>query len=565
MTYSLPARPNIGLLKKRAKELLKSYRAKSTDALSEVSLYHPKPASFSGLRDAQLVVARSYGFSGWKELDEAIALKGIEAKTLSEKATLFIQLGCVQYSGSDTLRNYQRARALLAACPEIAGFSFYSALVANNLPAVAKYIEADRALASSSGGPLGWPALLYVTYSRIGEAEEKRHALEITRLLLENDADPDSHVMLGDIYRFSTLTGAMGEGEQGVNQPPHQYADQLALLLLESGANPNDGQGLYNTMFTDSGDKWLELLLGHGLEPTHRLDWKARDGETATGTLDYQLSAAVDSNRIERVRTLLAAGANPNSLNTYNGRSVHTNALLAGHESIARLLSDSGAIPQELDTPDKFRIACVRRDFSTINEMLRAHPNLKDDASLLHAAAEHCDSSLVKQLIELGFDINGQSKHGRTLLHHYALGNESDQIKYLLNQGAHVDIPDTSHQSTAAGFAAYSGSYEAMRLLLDKTDDLLAIVSCAYLERARELLSTQPDLVHQRNEAGNTVLHVIGSWLHDEPEHDICTALIEVLVSAGADLRATNNNQQTPIEFKEAIGDEAMADLLSEN
>jgi len=561
--YSLPARPSIGLLKKQAKKLLKLYRAQSTDALSEVALYHPQPASFSGLRDAQLVVARSYGFPGWKELDEAVTLKSIEAKTLSEKATLFIQLGCVQYSGGDTLRNYQRARDLLAAWPEIAEFSFYSALVANNLPAVSKYIESDSAMAKSSGGPLGWPALLYVTYSRIGEPEKNRHALEIARLLLELGADPNSHVML-DIYRFSTLTGAMGEGEQGVNQPPHQYADELALLLLESGASPNDGQGLYNTMFTDSGDKWLELLLSHGLGAAHRLDWEAEDGEAATSTLNYQLSSAADSNRIERVRTLLAAGANPNSLNTYNGRSVHTNALLAGHDCIAQLLSESGATPEELNIPDKFRIACVHRDLNTIKEMLRAHPTLKDDASLLHAAAEHCDGSLVKQLIELGFDINCQSKHGRTLLHHYALSNEPEQIKYLLNQGANVDILDASYQSTAAGFAAYSGSYEVMRLLLDETDDLLAIVSCAYLERVRELLSTRPDLVNQRDATGNTVLHEIGSWLHDEPEPDVCAALIELLVSAGADLSVTNKKQQTPIEFKEAIGEHAMADLLSE-
>ena len=189
------------------------------------------------------------------------------------------------------------------------------------------------------------------------------------------------------------------------------------------------------------------MLLSHGLGATHRLNWVADNGEAATSTLDYQLSSAADSDRIERVRTLLAAGANPNSLNTYNGRAVHTNALLAGHESIVQLLSESGATPEELGITDKFRIACVRRDINAIKEMLRIHPDLKDDASLLHAAAEHCDSSLVNQLIELGFDINCQSKHGRTLLHHYALSNEPEQIKYLLNHGAQTDIRDTSHQS----------------------------------------------------------------------------------------------------------------------
>ncbi len=564
MAYSLPARPDISLLRKQAKKLLKLYREHSADALSEINLYHPQPVSFRGLRDAQLVVARSYGFPGWKELDEAVALKGLEAKTLSEKAILFIQMGCVQYNGDDTLRNYQRASDLLAANPDIAETSFHSALVANNLPAVVSYIESDHALAISSGGPLGWPALLYVTYTRVAEAEETRHSLEIAKLLLEKGADPNSHVLLGNTYRFSALTGAMGEGEQGVNQPPHQYADQIALLLLESGANPNEAQGLYNTMFTDSGDKWLELLLSRGLGPEHRLDWDTGDGESTIGTLNYQLSTAVDSNRLERVRTLLAAGANPNSFNIYNGRALHTNALLAGHEAIAQLLFDSGSTPEQLVVPEQFRVACIRQDFTTIKEMLRAHPKLKDDASLLHAAAEHCSGELVTYLIEQGFDINGQSKHGKTLLHHYALTNEPDQIKYLLKQGARVDILDTSYQSTAAGFAAYSGFYKVMRILLDESDNLLAIVSCAYLERARALLSSQPDLVNQKDAKGNSVLHVIGSWLHDEPEHSTCTELIEVLVSAGADSSAKNKNQQTPFEFRESIGDSVIADLLSE-
>ena len=59
-------------------------------------------------------------------------------------------------------------------------------------------------------------------------------------------------------------------------------------------------------MFTDSGDKWLELLLDNGLGAAHRLDWDAADNEAATSTLDYQLSSATDSNRI--VKSKNAAG-----------------------------------------------------------------------------------------------------------------------------------------------------------------------------------------------------------------------------------------------------------------
>ena len=49
--------------------------------------------------------------------------------------------------------------------------------------------------------------------------------------------------MWGGDCRFTALTGASGEGEQGpVNQPPHPEWEAFARLLLDAGADPNDGQ-----------------------------------------------------------------------------------------------------------------------------------------------------------------------------------------------------------------------------------------------------------------------------------------------------------------------------------
>ena len=144
----------------------------------------------------------------------------------------------------------------------------------------------------------------------------------ITKQLLEYGASPDTHIKLNETYRFTALTGAMGEGEQGVNQPPHQYADELVALLLDAGANPNEGQGLYDTMFTDSGDKWLALLINKDLRVNDSLNWKVSNNNTLTTTLDYQLSCAVDNNRQSRVSLLLNAGVNPNARNTYNNRAI---------------------------------------------------------------------------------------------------------------------------------------------------------------------------------------------------------------------------------------------------
>lgn len=563
MTNSLPTNPDIDLLKKQAKKLLKKYRANNSDAIAWVKLLHPKPDNFIGLRDAQLVVARSYGFADWAQLSDAVEGANYAAATLPDKADLLIQLGCVQYSGNDTLRNYQRANKLLELYPNIAEFSFYSALVSNNKQAVLHYLQSNPGLATAIGGPLNWPALLYATYSRIREPSESQQSIQIIQLLLDNGADPNSHVILNDNYRFTALTGVMGEGEKGINQPPHQHADELATILLEAGANPNDSQGLYNTMFTDSGDKWLAILIKHGLSNSQQLNWNDPNSSSDLLTLDYQLASATNSGYSNRVKMLLTAGANPNTVDSYNGKTIHTNALLRGNLSIAQMLVNSGATAQQLSIEDRFRIACVSANEKLIITLLNQYPHLKNDATLLHDAVDHCDKTIFKRLIDLGFDVNGQANFGRTLLHNFAISNDTEQVEYLLEKGADATIRDESHHNTPVGFAAYVGANDVMHLLLDRSDNFFEVVCCAYLKRAQALLNQSPELACQRSPQGHTPLHIIGVWLPKEVEQDPCKAFIELLLAAGADIHAKNDAGLTPIDFNRANGSEFMADLLS--
>jgi len=78
----LPERPHLDVPKREARELLKEWRAKVPEALDRIRRRHPKfhetdPAALLAakflLSDAQLVVAREYGFSNWAELKERIS------------------------------------------------------------------------------------------------------------------------------------------------------------------------------------------------------------------------------------------------------------------------------------------------------------------------------------------------------------------------------------------------------------------------------------------------------------------------------------------------------------
>src|SRR5687768_14158588 len=77
MSKSLPSRPDLAQLRKQAKDLLKSYKSGNPDAVKRFNENHPRPARSPGshtakLSEAQLVIAREYGFATWPKLKEQV-------------------------------------------------------------------------------------------------------------------------------------------------------------------------------------------------------------------------------------------------------------------------------------------------------------------------------------------------------------------------------------------------------------------------------------------------------------------------------------------------------------
>ncbi|BET68811.1 hypothetical protein ASA1KI_37290 [Opitutales bacterium ASA1] len=83
VSRTLPAQPHLDVPRREARALIEAWRAGATDALERVRARHPRfrnrndiggnavPDVFK-LADAQLVVAREYGFAGWTELKRRI-------------------------------------------------------------------------------------------------------------------------------------------------------------------------------------------------------------------------------------------------------------------------------------------------------------------------------------------------------------------------------------------------------------------------------------------------------------------------------------------------------------
>ena len=72
MSKQLPPQPHLDSLKKQARQLLNGYRAAEPEALQRVgdmqSELPPSVQESFGLRQAQQVIAREYGFSSWQQL-----------------------------------------------------------------------------------------------------------------------------------------------------------------------------------------------------------------------------------------------------------------------------------------------------------------------------------------------------------------------------------------------------------------------------------------------------------------------------------------------------------------
>ena len=190
--------------------------------------------------------------------------------------------------------------------------------------------------------------------------------------------------MWGRTYRFTALTGAMGEGEGGVaSQPPHPHARALVELLLDAGADPNDAQGLYNTMFRPD-NHWLHLLLDRGLTARDRINWK-----TGNRVRNARLPArSRGAQGLRRPGRGWCSGTAPirAGRSYYDGRTHYDNALLNGFGDVAEMLQRAGAEPAELSLEDRFRAACMSGDEAAARAALETAPRGLDDPETLHAA-----------------------------------------------------------------------------------------------------------------------------------------------------------------------------------
>jgi hypothetical protein len=343
----------------------------------------------------------------------------------------------------------------------------------------------DPALAGRQGGPYGWEPLLYLTYARHDPAVSETATLGTARLLLDHGADPNAgYLWHGLIPPFTALAGALGSGEG--DQPEHPHAFALASLLLDAGADANDGQVLYNRQF-GADDRHLVLLLDHGLGHGDGGPWRARLGHTMDSPaelLRVQLWWAIVHDLRDRVRLLVARGADfrspfqvsggrPSWARTSDGRTPAEVASLAGCPEVAGWLVTQGAVRPAGAGADGLIAAVLAGDRATARR-LQAHAGTaraQRPGLIVWAAARRSTDAIVL-LSELGFDVNALGRTDipmeqawETALHEAAAQGDVQMARLLVDLGADPDIKDTRFDSTPLGWARHFGQQPMIEFL----------------------------------------------------------------------------------------------------
>jgi ankyrin repeat protein len=447
----LPARASIEQLKKQAKDLLAEVRAGDTKAEERVK--RALPAFRGHLADAQLVIAREYGFESWTKLRQRV-----EAVDLADPKTAFTEAACIPLDGSwHGSGDRVRSDAILAAHPTVASQDVFVAAILGDDSALARFVDADPSAATTTGGLFDWDPLTYLCFSRyLRDAARSEGFTRSARLLLERGA--------------SANTGFYWQEHEPEPcfEPVLYGAAALAKhldvtrALLDHGADPNDGETAYHlpegydnavmklvveagrvspatlvTMLLRKHD-WHDYegvvwLLDHGADPNLLLGWGSR-------ALHQALQR---DNALRLFVALLDHGANP-GLPNEAGQSAVALAARVGRGDVLELFTQRGH-DVTLDGAEAFLAACARGDSTGARELLAADPGLAGarDPTALVAFAAAGNTAGVALLLDLGFDPTLRASpwmsRDDTPLHAAIWRGRHEAAKLLIARGAPLE------------------------------------------------------------------------------------------------------------------------------
>jgi len=554
-TRELTSRSTLETIRRQAKRWLKEIEADDSEAISRFRKLMPGHAGAPKLREVQHALARDYGLANWAALKQELAAREAAARGHAALVALFLEKSALRYGvrpGTQSWGDYEAdrpargalAQRLLERHPEIVRDSIHTAIAAHDLDAVGAFLRKDAALADRPSGFDGWTPLVRLAFTRLPNEALSRNAVAIAQLLLDHGADPNALFSDGTNH-FTPLTGVIGGGES--NQPPHPQAEALALLLIARGADPVNGQALYNSSLGADDVTWLDLLWSETQKRGETGRWREPVRELPAPPLDYLLGNAVPR-QPKRAAWLLAHGADAHALNAYSKQSLVKQAMLDGRSDLVRLLVDNGASRVELDGQDAFTAAIARGDEAGARQLLSGNPNFVATPAPLFVAIRQDKPEIAALALRLGVSPNAQTRDGVRALHEAAGSDAIGIVALLVEAGAEIDPIERRYGSTPLGWARHQGASAAQIYLASRSRDVEALCQAAEIERLEALFAEEPALANAPARSGEPPLLCL-------PDDDTSACdLVEFLLTAGADPAVRNGEGLTPAQVARKRG-----------
>lgn len=552
-------------LRKQARRWLNQIASGDTVAIARFDALMPGRAE-PKLREVQHALALDHGFSNWAALKQALADRALARRSPAERVAEFLEHSVVRYGVRPGATTYQegsyedrpsrwaRAARVLERFPDIANDSIHTAVAAGDIPAVERFLAADRTLASQPCPLDNWPPLLRLASVRLPTEAARTNGVVIARRLIDAGAATDPYWSDGQNH-FTPITCAIGHGEGG--QPEHPRAVDLVRLLLDRGAEPFDGQALYNTSLGADDTFWLDLLHAESERRGEAAKWLTRPRELGLPALDYLLGNAVNQRHAKRVEWLLTRGAKAGTTDCYSRQAVIKHALLAGAADIADTLARHGAPQPQLSDVESFQAAVMRGDIAEAKRRLAGHPDCLTHPGPMMAAIGQDRPDLVEALLDMGMSTEVAGKDGVRPLHQAAGDGRLAIARLLIARGAEIDPFENRFGGAPLSWANHNRQPELIALLAPLSRNIRALCYSASLDRLRELFAAEPELANQPIRPNEPPLFCLPT---DDDER--AAQVAELLLSFGADPNVRNADGLTPAESARREGLEDAAALL---
>jgi ankyrin repeat protein len=402
--------------------------------------------------------------------------------------------------------------------------------------------------------------------------------------LMDAARKPDAAAALKLVSGGADVRAKTSDGTTALHWAAHHGELELANRLLKAGADANARNDYGSSPMQEAALRGDAAMLAALLKAGANVESANDDGETA-------LMTVARTGKVEAAKVLIKAGANVNAVESWRGQTALMWASSQSQPDMVRLLLQSGANPNA--------VSALRNWARTTTAEPRPQWRPPGAFTALQLAAREGCAACARELVKGGADINAASPEGITALLFSILNARFDTAKVLIEAGADVNLADKwgraplysaiDYDTTPRGgrpdrpSSDVATPLEIAAMLLDRKADidfqlkafppyrllgpdrggdaLLTTGSTPLLRAAKacdvpaaKLLLTRGAKVDLANSLALTPLLVVAgsNWAITDTRGRFrnekqCIEMARMLLDAGANINAANNNGQTAL------------------